>query len=485
MIRFALQWGFLDEELHGRKLMKFFFEEERRDKALFIPRGHVKTMFSVARLVQYTLRHPNSAVIAGSATEDFAKQIGRLYSDILLNNDILRQAFPDIVPQSKVDLRLWGLKGYELPSRTPRLDPTFFSASVGTNVTGRHPDLIYLDDLIVPGNNNPDGWAKGKEFLKTCKALLPPHGWLELVGTRYHDGDFYSEIISGEILGNQGPFHTMVESCYVDDDPNKGVIYPEKNRWNMDTPSGYSMELLRRKQRDLGRFFNAQYRNNPAPDEEQIIQVKMLNFFDAKDLPKFSQCSAVGIEVTGGGLPIYNVLKEEVEKLNIWMPLVEITNPNKQGVDKEIRIVTALEKIVREGRLHLAPWMRGEGSEDTESLFYELKRLGVAKHDDIADALHNIPVNLCKGTLPLEGQPADFYISVDLSYSEKQKSDFTVILACAVDAKGNYYVFDYERFKLSSPVGIAHRIIQFYQKHNANADSIVGRKRRNFISSYN
>ncbi|RMH37994.1 MAG: hypothetical protein D6694_12755 [Gammaproteobacteria bacterium] len=492
LIRVVLGWHWFDEHLHGKILMRHWFgnrgEKEERDKLTLIPRGHIKTMMQQARLVQYILRFPNRAVLVASGTEDLAKDVGRAISTILKDNKILQELFPDILPNSDNPAKFWGAKGYSLPNRKPRTDPTLYCCSTKTNIIGRHPDLIVWDDIVVDRNNNPAGRKEVLNFVNQCKALLPPHGWIEALGTRYSDADIYNDIIEKKVLGNRGYFDCLIMSCYKNDDPNQGPIFPSKVRWNAppDCVSGFSIDLLERKRMDMGAFFNAQYRNDPVPEEEQILDWRNIQTYKKGEEPPFSKCFNVAIEIEGGGKPIYEVIKEYAEEMSIDIPLLPIKRRRQVGVSKHDRIISGLEAIVNNGRLFLQDWMFGEDIHDTDSLVYEIRRIGAAKHDDIVDCLNNIQEYLVKDLYPAKGQPADMYMSVDLAYSEKKTSDYTVIMAVAVDSDGQYWVLDYDRFKIKSPRGIAERVIRFYNKWNAvavgdNADF----RGKNFAATYN
>lgn len=494
--RVVLGMHWLDEDLHGRVLMSHYFGDAgiraERDKATFIPRGHIKTLFlgvalNVWRVLRaYGLYRKDISILYASATEDLAKEVGMEMSGHLTNNKFLQEAFPDILPRSGRACELWGSKGYRLPGHS-RKDHTLTCVSINTNVTGKHPDIIVLDDLIVDTTNNPIGWEKALQFIKNGLALLPPHGWFEVLGTRWHDSDPYGYIISDEIRGKQGPFSCMTMSCYEDDDPKKEPIWPARRRWNSNKVSGYTKKQFEDMRHTMGSFFNAQMRNDPAPEDEATLRISDINTYDPQDCIHHGPCRALGVDITGGGRLIYQLLLEEAEKLKIFIPIVEMSTPkrSKKGETKEDHIIAALEPVIREGRLWVREWMLPKHDGDLGNLGYEIKRIGSAKHDDIVDVLHLIIRELIKGGLPPEGELADFFIGCDLAYTTGKHSDWSVLMGVAVDAKGNHWIVDYERFRLNSPTGIVSRIIQFYQKLNATAKgSFVSSSQKSFGASY-
>jgi len=65
-------------------------------------------------------------------------------------------------------------------------------------------------------------------------------------------------------------------------------------------------------------------------------------------------------------------------------------------------------------------------------------------------------------TLP-EG--CDFYMTADLACSDKDYSDYTVILVCATDWQGKIYVIEYSRGKTPEPSMIIDELFRLYKKY--------------------
>jgi len=394
-----------------------------------------------------------------------------------VNNEYIQRCFgrahnkDGFLPSSKNGCKMWGTDGYVLPYRKARIDPTLLCISLKAAKAGKHPDIIWIDDPIERENNNEDGWKDVKEVIQSLWFLLPAHGFMIWTGTRWHDADPLGLAIKGKLRGKQGEFKFIKESCYVEDNPELPPTYPRKVRWNMKAPSGYTHKALLNEMRPeseggLGPLFNAQMRNDPSPIDMADIKVEDINVYEANQAPKHTEVKLFGIETTGGGMPIYNGFVEWLDQLSLSLPVMEIVNPKKQGTDKRDRIVAELQPLTSSGRLYAQAWMVGDAN-STDGLGYELRRVGKAAHDDIADALHNVPAHLSKGLRPAhDTDPADLYISVDLAWSEKKRADWTVAIAVAVDHKGNHWVLDYDRFQIASPTGIYTRLLEFYNKFN-------------------
>lgn len=493
LIRAALGWWYLDEELHGKTLMRFCLENKERDNARVLPRGHVKTQWACAEIIQELLRDQDKAILAVSATDKLAKAMGLVVGGELLTNELLQYAFDDILPKRSTDCDKWGQFAYTLPNRKPRKEPSLMLASIKTNVTGFHPDEIYIDDATVRENNTPEGWAEVESAIDNYLRLLPSYGLFRWNATRWNDGDPIGKAISGELEGKQGKFQCLVLSCFVGDDPKADAIYPHKKRWNSEKYSGFPKEQLLREMnsKDTKRraFFSCQMRNDPVPIEEARVDVNRVQIYKPEDAPDFGHCRLVGVDTIGGGLLIYNLLEEECEKLNFQLPLEKIKQKRESGVTKADRITAVLEPIIREGRFFATQEMIGDAS-DVDNLGYELRRLGAARHDDIADAAHIIPAYLSTGIVPTDKEPAHLYIAVDAAYSEDSASDFTVLLAGCVDSKNQYWILGYDRFRLKSPSALVTRIIAFFMEWNTKAKGMMpgfgssSGKRHSFARTY-
>lgn len=472
MMRVALQWAWLDEDLVGHSFIKHVAENWKSDLAVLFPRGHGKTLPMSAMIITAILNNPNTAILEISRTADNAKKFGALVGQHLLENDYLQRCFgrqynPDgFLPSSTADCNLWGEKGYSLPWRNPRLDPTLLCISADAAKAGKHPDWIYLDDLTEEQNVSPEGFAETLQVVASCKMLVPPNGFFIWTGTRWHDADPIGMAENGQIVGKRGRFKTVKFSCYTDDNPQLSPTYPYKKRWNMKEETGYTHEALEVMRNPpplgLGVFFSAQMRNDPSPEDQAEIKVADINIYEEGKAPKFGSVKVMGLETTGGGLPIYNAFVEHCQQMNIAVPIAEINSPKNHS--KIQRIVACLEPVISGGKLWAQQWMIGDYSQE-EGLGYELRRLRAAKNDDVIDALHCCIEHLVNKVVPAHhDDPADLYIAVDLAWSEKTRSDYTVAIAVAVDHKSNYWVIDYDRFKVSSPTGICSRLLSFYQK---------------------
>lgn len=476
LMRVGLEWGWLDDQLVGHHFVKHIADNWGEDLAILFPRGHGKTLPMSAMCIAMIVNDPNIAILEISRTQDNANKIGNFIADQLMGNDYLQRCFsrkhnPDtgFLPSKIGECNQWGKDGYVLPWRKPRIDPTLLCIPIKGAKAGKHPDKIWIDDPTEAENNNEPGWEQVVQAVMGCWFMLAANGSFFWTGTRWHDADPLGQAELGKLQGKKGPFRFIKYSCYEEDDPGKAPTYPYKVRWNMTEPTGYTHSMLEAKRRPedeggFGEFFDAQMRNDPSPAERSDIKVAHINIFEPHEMPKIGHVRIFGIENSGGGLVIYNGFREHCEKLRFSVPLQDISNPRKSGVSKRDRIVAALQPLVDSGKFYAQQWMIGQpGQRDT--LGYELRRIGKAAHDDIADAVHNAVVHLSAGIKPVDAsEPMHLYIMADMAYTEEKRSDWSVVAAVAVDHHGAHWVVDYVRFQCSSPTGIYDHLLEFYRK---------------------
>lgn len=475
-MRYAMKYTFMDEILHGQVLMKHYSQgvllpgRRPSDLMTLIPRAHCKTTFASSLLTQEILNEPDIAIAVVSGTEKLAKMIAKLIADTLTDNPILQYAFPEILPNANNPANNWGIRGYYLPNRSARTDPTLVVGSVTSNVTGTHPDILLFDDIIF-SRKEADLEASKSCFIDAM-GLMPPEGRVFINGTRWTDRDIYGSILEGDYEGNLGPYETMLMGCWAN--PEETIpVYDKRFRVKGAKISGFSKEDLERKKRNDVQFFNCQYLNDPSPPKDQILKVADLQIYKPKDLPVYKKAVGVGVEVVGNSVTFPALFRKVCREYSVSIYLQEIS-PKKEarGVKDENklrRVLTALSPIISNKDLYVQEWMVDEKGANRFGLGYEIRKFKSAKYNDIIDALHMIPMYMSGGVLPEKQQPAQLYISADLAFTNNQDSDWTVFMAVCIDSHGHHWVIDYKRFREEDPTIIAQELIKFFQKINKNA----------------
>jgi hypothetical protein len=470
LMRHALGFHYLDSDFHGRKFVRHYAraihggsDGHGRDLLTLASRGHCKTTILACFLIQEILNWPTIAIGIISGTEKLARYIAKMIADALMFNPVLQQCFPDILPNANNPARNWGIRGYYLPRVDSRLDPTIAVGSISSNLTGTHPDIMVFEDIVW--SKNPTDLEKAEQAFIESLPILPPHGKIIVNGTRWHDADLYGKIVDGRFEGNRGKFVIMREGCFVD--PKAEVleaVYPSKRRGGMITESGFRVEDLLRKKKNDRLMFACQYLNEPMPEEDVVLRKDDLQVYeDDGTLPTYTKVEMVGIETVGPSVVFPELFRQACAEYGASIPVREF-RPVK-GAGKIERIMSTLNPLVSNKKVFVRPWMKNERNQLGE----EMERLGVARHDDIVDALHMVPASMTGGTTPNESKPAQAYIVADLAFSRTVDSDFTVYMAVAVDHHNNHWVIDYERMQETNPMTLATRLIKFYQRINSKA----------------
>ena len=133
-------------------------------------------------------------------------------------------------------------------------EPSIRCASPERVQVGPHYDVILADDLVGSENSkNPEQRRFIKDHFKLLFSLLEPDGVILAIGTRWHYEDLYSMI-----LEEFPEFVHRIKSA-VTGGRDGGLYFPQR----------LTKEFLDDQVRRLGRdFFNSQYLNDPAPEDE-------------------------------------------------------------------------------------------------------------------------------------------------------------------------------------------------------------------------
>jgi hypothetical protein len=159
-------------------------------------------------------------------------------------------------------------------------------ASIGTDMTSQHYDLIILDDVINREfAATEEQRQKCVDLYMDCLDLLEPDGRIVLVGTRWHFDDIYSMLI---MQNNKNPIfkfvvdepmmtnpkYTRREYKQMIDDPETTYLFPEKF-----TPKVTKKLYLEKVSKPNGGYeFSCQQMNFPVSDEKAPFKIEEFRF---------------------------------------------------------------------------------------------------------------------------------------------------------------------------------------------------------------
>src|SRR5208283_1568152 len=130
-------------------------------------------------------------------------------------------------------------------------DPTITAASLESNITGRHVDLIIMDDAVTLENSaSEEQRSQLREFYSSVmEPILNPDGRIIVTGVRWRPQDFH-----GEIEEKHSEYKVFK---YPAIRANKEALWP--SRWPLEV-----LEEKRKSDTEGGIFFQAQYMLDPG-----------------------------------------------------------------------------------------------------------------------------------------------------------------------------------------------------------------------------
>lgn len=232
------------------------------------PRGHFKsTMITVGYAIQRIVDNPNIRILITNATLGNATSFLREIKGHFERNEHLRSLYGDHVSDAH-QAGKWTDTQIISKLRTKNLkEPTIQVAGVGQGLASQHYDLIIADDLVNElTTTTPEQLQKTIDWFQMAYSLLEPDGEIIDIGTRYHLGDLHGWI--AKELPDQ--FNIQVHSVFLDDDQDKGVIFPTR----------FSEEVIANIRKAQGSYkFSCQYRNKPVSSENAKFKQEDFRYY--------------------------------------------------------------------------------------------------------------------------------------------------------------------------------------------------------------
>lgn len=276
-------------QLHD-DMIRFLTKPDAADNQLvLIPRAHMKSHIIAMWVAWWITKHPDTSVLYVSATERLA--ITQLYAiKQVLESPQYQRYWPEMLARDEGKREKWSAKEIivDHPLRKERQvrDSTCAVASVGTNTTGLHCDVLVFDDIVVPDNAYSEiGRTAVSDAYSQFSSILNPGGTTKAVGTRYHPADIYAAMKeeevpifneeTGELIEHVDSWEVMEEVAEED-----GIFlwpreqHPETKLW-----FGFDRNILasiKSKYKNPAHF-HAQYYNDPNdPDSHRVTPDKFI-----------------------------------------------------------------------------------------------------------------------------------------------------------------------------------------------------------------
>ena len=398
------EWDVCHDELNA-----FLLSSEKKRRLILMPRGHLKTsIVTIGLAIQHLLKDRDTTILIANAVWDYARSILFEIKEYLT----LKTKLPYLY--GRFESNRWNQDEITIRQRKkPNKTPSISTAGADKAITGQHYKVIFADDIVNRQTISTDEQrGKTHKFYSDLLSVLEPDGVLYIIGTRWHDGDLYGELLRE----SKDKFDVHIRKAIEDG----RVIFPKK----------FSQEILDDLKKEKGSFeFNAQYMNDPIGEENEHFKLPMRYWTDLGDNPKHTitvdlaisektsadytvvmDCAVtasnqlavveycrrrmspsetiekifemvlkykvkkVGIESVAYQRALVSILEEEVRKRNIFFEVV----PIHQSKDKFTRVI-ALQPRWESGNLLLK-----QGMVELEE---ELMRFPIGEHDDVIDAL--------------------------------------------------------------------------------------------------
>ena len=271
--------------------------DNRWYRKIEMPRETGKSTLLRAYAVQRICQNPDIAILLVNEKEQLAKDFLGDIKWHFQSNDLFRALFSDIVPPEFRETT-WSATRIVVNRSTGRPDPTIDVIGVGGAVTGKHPDLILVDDMIsreAMENARAGSWQIMHQTNRWINQLDPllnknalPCPEITWVGTRWWHGDSYEHV--EKAYGGDNPMQTCLLRTQLPNGVTQQVpayakgnlaifrraaiedgrsIFPEK--WSLD-------KLAEIRVRDP-ELFAANYLNAPADEITATFKQDWLKFF--------------------------------------------------------------------------------------------------------------------------------------------------------------------------------------------------------------
>ena len=273
-------------------------QDAKDNQLVLLPRDHQKSAMIAYRVAHHITKYPEATVLYVSATANLAEKQLKAVKDVLLS-DIYRFYWPEMVNEMEGKRERWAADEISVdhPKRKAEgvRDATIKAAGITANVTGLHCSIAILDDVVVPDNAYSQiGRDQVRAFYSQLSSIESTGAKEWAVGTRYHPGDLYKDMME------------MTEAYYDDvteDDVelevyetfertveiNGEFLWPKQRRTDGKTFGFDQKELARKKAKylDITQFY-AQYYNNPNAVETQLIDRSRFNYYERDKIENFS-----------------------------------------------------------------------------------------------------------------------------------------------------------------------------------------------------
>lgn len=266
-----------------------------RHKLLVGARKILKSSIKQGRLVQLGLQNSELRIL------DMLKTLENAKNDLsmvraMLENAVLVWAFDDIIPSEdeKGQAWAWSKEFVCLRRKGNYPEPTFSAAGIGKNLTSRHYNVIFLDDIVVAvlagmyaqeirpsPRDNESAWGFHQTQLTGLLDEKPTHrGNPELLypsqvlslNNRWGTDDYVDRILKGDPL-----FEVMTVPIRW---PGNDPVTQRRGKPVWPTGPYGTEEVLNRMEKGMSTYiWNTQYLCNPVDPAEMVFRQEDIQYY--------------------------------------------------------------------------------------------------------------------------------------------------------------------------------------------------------------
>jgi len=174
-----------------------------RYRKIMMPRETGKTtILTQSYVIQRLCGNPELSVLIANEKEQNAKDFLYAIKQQFESNKVLRALFPEVLPADFNDT-VWSSSRIILNRKSARKEPSIFVIGVGGTVTGTHPDIIIVDDMIsreAAENARAGSWQIMHSVARCVNQLDMllnkncEQAEITFVGTRWYFDDVYDHL---------------------------------------------------------------------------------------------------------------------------------------------------------------------------------------------------------------------------------------------------------------------------------------------------
>lgn len=279
-----------------------WFEEQKDHKfvAFFSPRTSYKSTLQVARIVQDLLNNPEEQIMLISHKLTIANELVNEVAHHIQKNVRVREMLPEDYQMRSNDVRF--LTGgsanvpaefsLPLPPGKHRRHPSLRAGSIAQKLTGMHPTIVYLDDIIDGESLKEMSLEDVEHWVTNTLMEILDLGKLRVIGTLWDLQDWYHKVMQDTtwvyqkraILENENgepDYEGQPIKIY-----KKDALAPEGKRFlTQQDVEDYKIKTK-------SNFYRA-YMNDPKPQHERPWKQNKERLIDSEYVPELSKIAVL------------------------------------------------------------------------------------------------------------------------------------------------------------------------------------------------